>query len=99
MLREVPIQIDLDAFQQLGLMSVRVTPLQDSFVSIQSDAVGDYMEALVNSVRANTEALSTALEKESKVNMHDVNTSTNPLAQRIDTLLLIHHVKAQTQML
>uniref|UniRef100_A0A146KUQ9 Eukaryotic translation initiation factor 3 subunit H n=1 Tax=Lygus hesperus TaxID=30085 RepID=A0A146KUQ9_LYGHE len=98
-LREVPLQIDVDAYQKLGLAVVHTAPLVNSFSAIQSDAVNNFIEALVNSVRANTETLSTGLEKENKANMHDPSCHNAPLAQRIDTLLLLQHIKIQTQML
>lgn len=94
-LREVTLELDVDAYHRLGLLAIDIPRRVDNFQAIQADAMSDYVEALVNSVRANTESLTSSLDAESKANAKEANGNV-PLAQRIDTLLALQHLREQT---
>lgn len=94
-LREVPIFLDVDPYQTLGLATVEVQPLQTTFDAVQSDAVSDYVGALVHSVTTNTDSLIGSLGQEARNNTRE-NNANAPLAQRIDTLLALQHLCDQT---
>lgn len=60
-LREVPVEILVDAFHQLGLPSVSVRPLEDTLSVALSDTMATYMQALLESMRRNAKDLSKPL--------------------------------------
>lgn len=101
-LREVPISLDLDPYQQLGLETVDVTPTVDSFTAIHSDAVGNYVEALLSNIQENTAKLTKQLEMEAKALEKDHSGSNNhnhqqPLGQSVEVQLALFTLKEQTQ--
>lgn len=96
-LREVPIEIDVDAYQKLGLQAVVLDRPVDTFSIAHSDSVSAYMKALVDSVRKTTETVKDSLQQESKISDKDGHGTV--LAQRIKTLLDLQHMREQVQRL
>lgn len=97
-LREVPLTLDVDAFHQLGVEKVDVTPSIDCFDAINSDAVGNYIEALLSSVQDNTSKFTRQLEFETKGLERESNTGhTQPLGQSVEAQLALFGLKEQTQ--
>lgn len=97
--REIPVELDVDAFQQLGLESVETTPTTDSFTAIHREAVSTYIEALLSAIQENTNRLTKSLDLESKAleKDHSMSSATQPLGQSIDTQLTMFVLKEQTQ--
>lgn len=96
--REIPMELSVDAFHQLGLESIKTTPPVNSFTAINSEAVRTYIEALLSAVQENMSKLTKALDMEAKAleKDHSMSSSTQPLGQRIDTQLLMFVLKEQT---
>lgn len=94
-LREVPVSLDIDAFHCLGLASVQVAPIPSNYATMNSETVSDYISALVTSVSSNAQHLQNDLEREAKQSSREGNTSGN-LGQKIDTLLMLQHLREQT---
>lgn len=91
-LHEIPVQLEVDAFHKLNLQHVECPPVADSFQAIEGKAVGNYIEALLSSIRKNAEMLRTNLDKEGK--MKDNNNA--PVGQSVETILLMKHLREQT---
>eukprot|EP00796_Vickermania_ingenoplastis_P002224 gene2224-1387_t len=99
-LREIPVQIDVDPYHQLGLEHVDVEPTIDSFTAIQSDAVSNYIEALLSNIQENTMKLTKQLDNEAKQleKDHSGNNSVmQPLGQSVEVQLGLFALKEQTQ--
>lgn len=94
-LREVPVAIEVDPVQLLGLAAVEIPPTQSTFSAIMSDAANDYITALVHSVAMNTDNIIKALRTEEYTNGREGRQNA-ALAQRIDTLLALYHLREQT---
>lgn len=92
-LSEIPVSLEVDAYHTLGLAKMQLSPLMDSFHSLHSNAVSNYIETLLSSIRSNTDQLRSILDAES--NMKD--NANMPLAQKADTLLLMKHLQEQTE--
>lgn len=97
--REIPIELYVGAYQELGLESVDVTPTVDSFIAIHSEGVSSYVEALLSAIQENTSKLTRALDMESKMleRDHSMSSATQPLGQSVETQLLMFLLKEQTQ--
>lgn len=91
-LHEIPVHLEVDAFHKLNLQHVDVHPVADSFKAIEGKAVGNYIEALLTSIRKNAEMVRTNLDKEGK--MKDNNNA--PVGQSVETILLMKHLREQT---
>ncbi|KAL7702807.1 hypothetical protein NQL31_004046 [Lotmaria passim] len=91
-LHEIPVTLDVDAFHKLNLLHMQMNPVADSFKAIESPAVGNYVEALLSYVRNNTEQLKSKLDYEG--NAKDNNNV--PVGQDAETMLLMKHLREQT---
>lgn len=94
-IREIPIELNVDAFHQLGLETVDVTPIAPPFTSIHSDAVKNYVEALLSHIQENTAKLTRGLDTEGKMLDKD-HASDTPLGQSMETQLALFQLKEQT---
>ncbi|CCW65503.1 unnamed protein product [Phytomonas sp. EM1] len=96
--REIPVQIEVDPFHMLGLEHLILPPVQDSFLAIQSPVVGDYVEALVDSMSTNASALATGLDREQRLQGKEQGgASHGSLAQSPETLLALQHLREQAE--
>lgn len=94
-LREVKIEVDVDEYQLLFLDGVKVTPLPSTCSLLWSTSTSEYITALIESVGHNLDELTRALSNESYYSQKEEGYG--PLAQRIDTLLRLMHLREQTQ--
>ncbi|KEG06390.1 hypothetical protein DQ04_14181010 [Trypanosoma grayi] len=94
-LREVKVEVDVDEHQLLCLEGFNVAPLPSTCTALQSDTMSDYIAALLESVRHNTDELTRVLSSENYHSQKEENYG--PLAQRIDTLLKLMQLRDQTQ--
>ncbi|ORC86571.1 uncharacterized protein TM35_000271610 [Trypanosoma theileri] len=94
-LREVKVEVDVDEYQLLCLDGINVSPLPSTCTLLQSETMSDYIAALLESVRHNTDELSRVLSTENYFSQKEENYG--PLAQRIDTLLKLMQLREQTQ--
>ncbi|GET86067.1 hypothetical protein, conserved [Leishmania tarentolae] len=91
-LHEIPVKLEVDAFHKLNLMNVPAIAVGDSFKAVQSMAVGNYIEALLSSIRNNTDQLKQKLDYEGNVK----DNGNVPVGQDAETMLLMKHVRDQT---
>lgn len=91
-LHEIHVKFDVDAFHKLNLLHMHTAPVADSFKAMESLAVGNYIEALLSSIRSNTEQLKSKLDYEG--NGKD-NTNV-PVGQDAENILLMKHLREQT---
>lgn len=101
-LREVPVELHVDAFHQLGLQVVDAEPTEEPFTAIHSDPVNNYMEALLSTIQENSAKLTKQLDTESKMAEKDHHHSgatgmLPPLGQNVETQLLLFALREQTQ--
>ncbi|EPY24054.1 hypothetical protein STCU_07345 [Strigomonas culicis] len=95
-LREVPVEIAVDAYHALNFENFVTAAPPDSFEVIQQPVIMDYVKALVDAVQDGTESLTQMLESEGKQNAKEQNQD-QPLAQRVDALLSLQHVRELAQ--
>ncbi|KPA74311.1 hypothetical protein ABB37_09302 [Leptomonas pyrrhocoris] len=91
-LHEIPVKLDVDAFHKLNLLHIHTNPVTDTFKAIESLAVGNYIEALLSSIRSNTEQLKSNLDKEGNAK----DNGNVPVGQDAETMLLMKHLREQT---
>lgn len=94
-LREVKVEVDVDEYQLLFLDGIKLTPLPSTCSMLHSDSMADYTAALIESLGHNVEELTRALSNENYYSQKEE--AYGPLAQRIDTLLRLMHLREQTQ--
>jgi hypothetical protein len=90
-LHEIPVKLDVDAFHKLNLLNMQTSPVADTFKALESLAVANYIEALLSSIRSNTDQLKSKLDYE--ITGKDNNL---PVGQDVETMLLMKHVREQT---
>ncbi|KPI82756.1 hypothetical protein ABL78_8232 [Leptomonas seymouri] len=91
-LHEIQVKLDVDAFHKLNLRHIQVNPVTDTFKAMESMAVANYIEALLSSIRSNTEQLKSKLDYEGNAK----DNSNVPVGQDAETMLLMKHLREQT---
>ncbi|CCW71663.1 unnamed protein product [Phytomonas sp. Hart1] len=96
--REIPVQIEVDPYHVLGMAELRVEAAPNSFLAIQSPVIEDYVEALVNSMSSNASALATGLDREQRLQGKEPGGGGHgALAQSPETLLALQHLREQAE--
>ncbi|KAK7197424.1 hypothetical protein NESM_000690800 [Novymonas esmeraldas] len=90
-LHEIPVKLEVDAFHKLNLMNLPVTTVGDSFKAGQSLAVSNYVEALLSSLRNNTDQIKQKLDYEGSTK----DNGNVPVGQDAETMLLMKHARDQ----
>ncbi|KAG8339965.1 hypothetical protein TRVL_09207 [Trypanosoma vivax] len=94
-LREVPVEVDVDDYQLLSLRNTNILPVPNTCSILFSDKMTQYISGLLQSIQKSEEKLKNLQISESKSSKRDENYV--PIAQSVEYMLRLMHLREQAQ--